>query len=282
MAGMIRILSDLHLYDARTQVRDLSQLEPLLAGVRTLVLNGDTCETRLGVTPGQLAGLKAFFQDRVPEVVFITGNHDPAISETHELMAAGGRVWVTHGDVCFDDLTPWARHVPEIRRLVAAKRAADPAADFSQLATRFHIAREVAREETDLPDRTTRSWWAHLVWAWHTFFPPSQLLAMLRCWRDLPGLAARLAVAQRATAQVVVMGHVHFPGVWRRGAGPVVINTGSFFRPLGGNFVDVLDDRVQVRRIVHAGATFKPGRLLAEIPLAGATGLSAGQGKGAR
>ena len=272
---MIRILSDLHLYDARTQVRALSQLEPLLAGVRTLVLNGDTCEMRRGVTPAQLAELKSFFRERVPEVIFITGNHDPAISDTHELLAADGRVWVTHGDVCFDDLTPWSRLVPEIRRLVTAKRAADPAADFAQLAVRFRIAREVAREETDLPDRTTRNWWAHLVWVWHTFFPPTLPLAMLRSWRDLPRLADRLAVTQRPKAQVVVMGHVHFPGVWRRDQGPVVINTGSFFRPLGGNLVDVLDDRVQVRRIARDGDTFKPGRLLAEIPLGSATGSAA-------
>ena len=43
----------------------------------------------------------------------------------------------------------------------------------------------------------------------------------------------------------------------------------SFFRPLGGNLVDVLDDRVQVRRIVRDGDNFKPGRLIAEIPLGG-------------
>jgi hypothetical protein len=65
------------------------------------------------------------------------------------------------------------------------------------------------------------------------------------------------------------MGHVHFPGVWRTAAGPVVINTGSFLHPLGGNLVDVLDDRVEVRRIVRAGPDFRPGRLLAAIPLPG-------------
>jgi predicted phosphodiesterase len=268
---MIRILSDLHLYDARTQVRALSQLEPLLDRVRTLVLNGDTCEMRRGATPEQLAELRVFFRARVPEVVFISGNHDPDISDTHEWLAADGRVWVTHGDVCFDDFTPWARHVPEIRRLVAAKQAADPAADFAQLAVRYRIAREVAREEKDLPDRTTRNWWAHLAWVCHTFFPPRQPWAMLQCWRDLAGLADRLAVTQRPAAQVVVMGHVHFPGVWRRGQGPVIVNTGSFFRPLGGNLVDVHDDRVQVRRIVRRGDLFTPGRVIAEIPLKSAS-----------
>ncbi len=40
---MIRILSDLHLYDARTHVRELPQFAPLLAGVRKQVIKGDPC-----------------------------------------------------------------------------------------------------------------------------------------------------------------------------------------------------------------------------------------------
>lgn len=263
---MLRILSDLHLFDARTRVRDLRQLEPLLAGVGTLVLNGDSCEMRRGVTPEQLATLKDFLRRRVPEVVFITGNHDPDISDTHELLLAEGRLWVMHGDVCFDDFTPWARHIAEIRTLVAAKRAA-MTGDYRELSERFRIAREVAREETELPDRSTRTWAAHLSWAWHTFFPPRQPLAMLRCWRDLPALATALAVAQRPTAQVVVTGHVHFPGVWRLGQGPTIVNTGSFFRPLGGNLVDVFADHVEVHRIEEKDGKFIAGRRLATIPL---------------
>lgn len=267
---MLRILSDLHLFDARTQVRAWRQLEPLLDGVRTLVLNGDSCEMRRGVTSAQVAALKEFFQSRVPEVVFVTGNHDPDISDTHELLAAGGRVWVTHGDVCLDDLTPWSRHAAEIKRMVAALLAAEPALDYMRLDVRMRIARAVARAEQNVPDYITAGWRAHLAWGWRTFFPPRQTLAMVRCWRDLPALATGFAVAQRPTAQVVVLGHVHFPGVWRRGtAGPVIVNTGSFFRPLGGNLVDVSDERVLVRRIVREGGRFKPGRLIAEIPLRG-------------
>ena len=60
---MLRILSDLHLYDTHTLVRDLRQLEPLLAGVHTLVINGDSCETRHGATPPQVAAMKKFFAE---------------------------------------------------------------------------------------------------------------------------------------------------------------------------------------------------------------------------
>lgn len=264
---MLRILSDLHLHDARSQVRALSQIEPLLAGVRTLVLNGDTCEMRRGLTAAQLAEVKTFFTARVPEVVFVTGNHDPDISEMHEYLAVDGRLWVTHGDVCFDDLTPWSRHAADIRREVAAQLALEPRADYTQLPVRFRIARHIARTEAHVPDLVTRTWRSHASWFWRTFFPPTQVLAMLRCWRDLPRRAAELARSQRTSAQVVVTGHVHFPGVWRTAHGPTIINTGSFFRPLGGNLVDVIGDRVQVRRIDRARDVFRPGKLLAEIRL---------------
>lgn len=265
---MLRILSDLHLGDARTQLREPAQLAPLLEGVQTLVLNGDTCEMRRSFAPEQLDAWRAFLAARVPQVVFITGNHDPDISHRDEYLAADGRVWVTHGDVCFDDLTPWSRRLAQLRREIAAQLAREPRADFSQLDVRFRIARHVARTEVDVPDLAARGWRSHLRWVWETFFPPTQVIAMLRCWRDLPRRAATLARAQRSTAQVVVTGHVHFPGVWAVPRGPVVINTGSFLRPLGGALVDIADERVCVRRIERRrDGGFCTGQLRAEIAL---------------
>ena len=264
---MLRILSDLHVYDARTQIRDLRQLEPLLAGVQTLVINGDSCEMRRGVAMPDVARLQGFFRERVPEVVFVTGNHDPDISDTHELMLAAGRVWVTHGDVCFDDLTPWSRKRPALRRVVQELLASDPASDYHGLGTRFRIAREAARIVGPEIDPTDTRFRAQLVRFWDTFFPPRQVLAMLQAWRELPALAATLAVAQRSSAQVIVMGHVHFPGVWVRPPGPTVINTGSFFSPLGGHLVDLSGDQVQVRRIRRLRGRFEPGRQIATITL---------------
>jgi len=264
---VLRILSDLHFYDARSQVRDLRQLEPLLAGVRTLVINGDSCEMRPGVPVPDVARLQEFFRARVPEVVFVTGNHDPDISDTHELLLADGRVWVTHGDACFDDLTPWSRMLPQLREAVHRLLAAEPAADYRDMTTRLRIARQAARIVGTEIDPADAGFQATLVRLWDTFFPPTQILAMLRAWRDLPTLAATLAQAQRPTAQVVVTGHVHFPGVWVRPARPTVINTGSFFSPLGGHLVDVETGRVVVRRIRRSRGLFESGRTVAEIPL---------------
>ena len=203
----------------------------------------------------------------MPEVIFITGNHDPDISDVHEILAGSDRVWIQHGDVCLPGLTPWSRQAAQLQHLLEQHLATEPIPDWSRVEVRFRVARAVARTETHLPDRTTRSLGAHLTWVRETFFPPRQVIAMLRSWRDLPTLTAELARAQRPTAQVVVTGHVHFPGIWHPTNGPVVVNTGSFFRPLGGNLVDVHPDRVEVRSIVRRGGSFHPGRLLSTIPL---------------
>lgn len=265
---MLRILSDLHVFDSQTQISDLRQLEPLLVGVKTLVINGDACEMRSGVPQPDVARLQAFFRERVPEVIFVTGNHDPDISDTHELLLADDRVWVTHGDVCFDDLTPWSRQRSELRRVVQRLLASEPAADYRELGTRFRVAREATRIVGTKIDPADVRFRAQMVRLWDTFFPPQQVWAMVQAWRELPVVAAKLAMAQRPSAQVVVTGHVHFPGVWVQPAGLTVINTGSFFSPLGGHLVDLTDDdRVQVRRIRRQGGRFEPGRAIAAIAL---------------
>lgn len=267
VGGMIRILSDLHLYDGHTQVRDLKQLEPLLVGVKTLVINGDSCEMRFGVAAPRVGQMQDFFRARVPEVIFITGNHDPDISDTHELLLADGRVWITHGDVCFEDLTPWSQLRPEIVQRMKALTAARTAEQGEDLTENLRIARAVARSLPEKIDPAKTGWRAWLVRFWYTFFPPRQVIAMLKSWRELPVRAAALAAKQRPTAQVVLTGHVHFPGVWHRAGQPTVINTGSFFSPLGGQLVDLIDEVVYVRRIQRRKGCFYPGRDMDAIHL---------------
>lgn len=265
---MRRILSDLHVYDSQTQIRDLRQLEPLLVGVQTLVLNGDSCEMRGGIAVPDVAGLRNFFRERVPEVIFVTGNHDPDISDIHELSLSAGRVWVMHGDICFEDLTPWSRQRKDLQRVVGELLAREPKGDDRALEGRIRIAREATRIVGPHLDPADARFRTQLLRYWDTFFPPQQVFKMLQAWRELPLSAARLARAHRPAAQVVVTGHVHFPGVWARPPGPTVINTGSFFSPLGGHLVDVVDDRVQVRRIRQNCGRFEPGKQVAEVVLA--------------
>ncbi len=262
-----RILSDLHLGDERSSLREPAQLAPLLDGVGALVLNGDTCDTQHDLDPAEVAALKGFFAARVPQVTFVTGNHDPDISAAHELALADSRVWCTHGDVLFDDIAPWSRLRPELARRLALIRARHPAADWHAIATRLPMMREACLR---LPCEHTAKLGgalAKLERAARDLFPPTRALAMLRTWMTAPRLAARLAAAQRPAARLIVTGHIHFPGV-RRSGGRVVVNTGSFSPPLGARCVDLADGTVRVRRIERRGGNFHPGRVVAEFALA--------------
>ena len=103
-----------------------------------------------------------------------------------------------------------------------------------------------------------------------TVWPPWRGLAILHTWLVLPGRAAELARRHRPKAKFVLTGHIHRPGVWRRGAdGVVVVNTGSFCRPLGGYVVDLTSDRLTVRRIEVRQGDFHPGGVVAEFSLGG-------------
>ena len=264
---MLRILSDLHLRDASTRVQRIEDLAPLLQDVDELWLNGDTCDNQSGMTPRELAEMKTFFTSRVSRVRFITGNHDPDISDCHDATAAGDRLWATHGDVFLDSIVPWSRVRADLEARLKDRLAEDPSLDFTTFTDRILAMRRACigfRRECD-PERKDP---AHRLRRLVTeFFPPRQPMAMLHTWWTFPDRVVEATQRWRPDARIVVTGHVHFPRIWRHG--PLsVINTGAFSGPVGARAVDVHDDRVEVRRIENHTDGWRATRVLATIPLA--------------
>ena len=264
---MLRILSDLHFRDASSRLQKLADLEPLLDGVEELWLNGDTCDNQTGMTPAEVDEIRDFFLQRVPKVVFLTGNHDPDISTDHEASTADGRIWATHGDAFLDNIVPWSR----VRRDLVARmdqvRAAHPSLGFTSFEDRIWImrmactgfAREVDPEQTDFLHRLLR--------LTTEFFPPQQPWAMLRTWMTFADRVAATIPQWRPHAKVVVTGHVHFPRVWRRGP-LTVVNTGAFTGPLGSYSVDYDREACVVRRLDQRDNRWHPGKTITTIQLA--------------
>lgn len=263
---MLRIFSDLHVRDASSRVRSLEELAPLLDGVEELWVNGDCCDSQCGMTAADLEAIRQFFRARVPRVRFLTGNHDPDISAEHHAAAAGGRVWVTHGDVFFDDIVPWSRLRPQLRRRVAAARAELPGQDFTSVDGRLAVMRRALlglHQEWNPEDRNPVHRIRRLA---GVLFPPRQPWAMLRVWHGFADIAARHLARWRPETQVLVAGHTHYPCVRRRG-GLTVVNTGAFAGPFGACCADIDGDTVRVRRVGRDGASWHAGRITAEIPL---------------
>ncbi len=269
---LIRIFSDIHYGDRSSQVRSISQLAPLFDGAETVVLNGDTVDTRIGPYPRRTAELReeamAFLTRAAPEVVLMTGNHDPDLSGLHTQMLAGGRIFVTHGDVLFDNIVPWGRDTALIQQIIASEQARYTGPDAGSLEARLEIFRRAC---VRLPQRhqveTNR--WKHLVsFSRDTFWPPQNAGRVLWAWWVAPERAAALARAHRPGAQFVILGHTHRPGIWRTRDGRVIINTGSFTRPLGALMAELTPGQLRVRRITARGGAFHPGPTLAEFTLA--------------
>ncbi len=271
-AEFTRIISDVHYGDRASQVRSLALLRPLLEGPTALILNGDTLETRPGPTPELAAAMHAevldFFPRHAPQVTFLTGNHDADFSPHHSLDLAGGAVFVTHGDIIYDDIVPWSIDAQLIRRRMVEEFSTLPVEHHHELGARLALFRRVA---ITIPQRhhSERDPLKYAVqFANDTVWPPSRAFRILKAWRQMPGLAAALLRRHRPRAKFILIGHTHRPGIWAQPEGVVVINTGSFTAPLGACAVDLSRDRLVVRRIERRRGEFYPGRALREFTLA--------------
>jgi predicted phosphodiesterase len=269
---LIRIISDLHYGDRASSVHRLAQLRPLLHGVTELIVNGDLLDTRPGPDPQFTARLRAevqaFASGSEPVVTLITGNHDPDLSAHHALECAGGEVWVTHGDIAFDQIVPWGRDATLIGRGIKAGLDALPPAAREQLDERFTVWRRVAATVPQRHQSETNGLSYALRFAADTIWPPMRGFRILRAWHEHSARMVALARQNRRGARFIVVGHIHRPAVWHAPTGEVVINTGSFCRPFGGYAVDLAPGRLCVRRVLAQQGEFRAGPLVAEFALA--------------
>jgi predicted phosphodiesterase len=265
-----RIISDLHYGDPASRVRSLASLQPLFAGADRVVFNGDSVETRQSPVAHQTATLREefgkFTRSTVPDSIVITGNHDPDISTVHHLDLLGSLVFITHGEVLFEDLVPWSRELPQIREFYRQELAGLPAAARENPGERLAACkRACARFElSDNPYPCHP--WGRFRRTLGILWPPHRTLAMLKAWSVLPDRAVAFARQFRPGSRFVVVGHTHWPGVWIRSE-MVVINTGSFCPPFGCYAVDVSIEQVVVRRVCRSGDNFGLGRVVAAFAL---------------
>jgi predicted phosphodiesterase len=271
-SSLTRIFSDLHYADRASTLKSLSGLNPLFEGADQVVLNGDTFDTRPSPSPALTEELKRevsdFFVRHAPPAVFLTGNHDPDISEHHALEIADRQVLVTHGDILFEDMVPWSRDATLLRRRISEELARLPESKRDVFESRLIAFRRAAitipqRHQSEKNGlKYTLGFLADTVW------PPTRVLEVLRAWRDAPALADALVARNKFPAKFFVMGHTHRVGARRSPSGLTLINTGSFCPPTGAGVVDVTAERVILRRIERRGSEFRLGASLAEFALA--------------
>jgi predicted phosphodiesterase len=266
----IRILSDLHYGDRASVVRDLNQLNPLLAGPQSVILNGDTLDTR----PGPHAAITAQTRETVLDFIrrspvpltCLTGNHDPDLTTDHLRDLADGAVLVTHGDIAFADIVPWGQDASLARQLVMQERSHLPAtASFEQLLAAHRRACAVIPQRHQSEPRSLKYLASYLA---DTVWPPTRIPRILRAWAEMSARISAVAATHRPRARFILNGHTHRAGIWRRPDGRVIINTGSYCPPSGCQLVDISGDHLTVRRVERRAGEFHAGATVAEFALA--------------
>ena len=237
MMPPIRILSDLHLGHRVSRISSVESLRPLIAGAGTVVFNGDTWQELARPfrerSAEMLEELKTLCAEEGAEPIFLSGNHDPGWPGPGWVELAEGKILVTHGDAFFAEGSPWSREAfsrhEQVRALWEQHQAAngDPA-------SRIALAREMAivLRAAEYPQGT------HLFQrALDAVRPPRRAFEMLRVWTTQAEAAANFAERYFPKAEIVVKGHFHRAGIWRK-RGRLIVNLGAFMNPCPAYWAD--------------------------------------------
>lgn len=262
MKQPVRVLSDLHLGHRISRIDRISTLRPLIAGAGTVVFNGDTWEELArpfhDKGAAMLAELQALCAEEGADAVFLSGNHDPGWPGCGWVELAGGKIVITHGDALLFDGSPWKREILVNGRRVMELWDQHPDAGHD-IEDRLRLAREIART---LQSRGHRHGKHFIQRAWDAAIPPQRALKMIEAWCTQATAGAEFCSRYFPKAEVLVIGHFHRQGCWRRGD-RLVINTGSFMNPGRARWVQWHDDWLTCGDIDETPDSCQMGEVLA-------------------
>lgn len=264
-----RLISDLHLGHDVSTIASTKQLAPLLKGIRTLILNGDTYEARLPRfqqrSGEMLQELICMAAEQGVSLVFLNGNHDPSDWPHDWMETAEGGVFVTHGHVLLRLVSPWSAKLRYCRAAMEAISGEYSPGDLKRMEIRFELTRRWSEVMTATEVRQAgKGLTAKLAMAMREIWPPSRPWNVAKVWLTLPNVANRFVEDFRPAARVMLFGHTHRAAWWRRN-GRLLVNTGGFISFASALAVDFPEEHVvHVRRIRLVADRFVPEERVAE------------------
>ncbi len=250
----IRILSDLHLGHEACALPDANAIRPLLEGARTVVFNGDTIEVRARAFKRRAAEererLDALLKELgVEKVLFLTGNHDPRISDCHHLELCEGKLLVTHGDFLFRYVSPWSQKLRHCRpKIDAILEDMDKDRWASDLEYRLAITRDCCDVLEVIQKASPEGWRGVVSYYAKEFWPPTRLFTIAHVWLRSPALMAAALEQYRPQSQAVLFGHIHYPGIWQKRQ-RWIINTGGYVSMVRAQVADLQGTTLRIHRV---------------------------------
>lgn len=239
--GRIVIISDTHLGRPGKGAGSADRLRPLWRGASRLIVNGDVAEVAdarcRGEAARQVLRLQELCEHDGVEVTFLSGNHDPHISDRRMLRLFGGEVFITHGDVLHPSLSPWNGHAAHLGTLHAGALASVASQGAGHFEARFAAAQHASHlhwdELAELHERQgdpAQQGSNPLATIGRFASVPGKAARVLWYWQTLPRRAAAFAHFNVPECRYFIFGHYHRAGVWHD-RGRVVINTGAYAFP---------------------------------------------------
>lgn len=244
------ILSDTHLAGNGQGAVSAAALRPLWQGADEVIFNGDVAELSDPKWRGDAARhilelTDLCEQDRV-KLTFLSGNHDPLLTDRRYLRLRGGEVFLTHGDLLHPAISPWTTNHRQLRAL-----------HDDALASLGSDEHDLLHDQAMAVQHASNLKWDHIA---HDGHGPElgpiigkinhayKCARVLWFWHQLPKLAAQFAQRYAPEARYFVFGHFHRAGVWRFG-NQTVINTGSYHCPKNPHAVMIEGDRITLHRV---------------------------------
>lgn len=259
MRQPVLILSDLHLGHKGSLLDDVSMLEPMLQGIGTLLLNGDTWQELAkefrDVGETLLTDLRERCRALDVDLIMLPGNHDPGSGSVGYATLAGGRIAVTHGDCVYAEGAPWSRMAIKKERELQVLWAQ---ATVDTIDQRLELGKTIA--QMLVPPWHGRG--RHLLQRiWDACMPPGRGLRMLLSWWHMVDFTRRFAKRYLPQSEIIVCGHFHRAGIWEQ-QDLLVVNTGSFMPPGAAYWCEWNQSYFTVGRIEKIDETFQRGEIL--------------------
>ena len=271
---MIRILSDLHWGHKASLIKASESLEGLVREADKVIFNGDTLEQKFEDSPSHqnkplpsLNDLRDLLEKWDVEPLFLTGNHDPRISNAHYCELNGGNILVTHGDAIFHNIAPWSANQKVLENAVERGLASGFAS--KSFYSYLQVFKDASLEEHALVKDYDPTVWGKIQIFLRQAWPPTRALTILQCWREAPVKAIELVEKFQKAPRFLLIGHTHKPDISTIGE-TTIINTGSFLPWPGATTVDIDSHGLVVRKIVRDSGQFSAGKVIRrfELPIA--------------
>lgn len=245
------ILSDTHLAGNGQGAGSADALRPLWQGADELILNGDTAElshpTQRAGAAREVMRIQDLCEEDGVRLTFLSGNHDPLITDRRFLRLCSGEVFLTHGDMLHPAISPWTSYAKQLKELHQDALSHLDLMDRAQL---DHQAMAAAHA-------------SHMKWEHIAEHEPPKLgpiakkidiagkvTRVLWFWHRLPKLAARFAQRYAPEARFFIFGHIHRAGVWHFGE-QTIINTGSYHCPRRPHAIVIDDQQLAMHRVKY-------------------------------